>query len=428
VGLARCIKTGMDCKGHPNIKMCGIVAGDEESFATFHEIFDPIISKRHGGFAPDAKHITDMDPANLLKERIDPTGNYTLTTRCRTGRSVRGFRLPPAIGFEERRQLEAVVVKGLLSLTGELKGDYFPLHGSRSYAPKPEGMTLEDEDMFRKSGNLFQKPDSPLLLSGGMGRHWPDARGIFANDARNFFVWVNEEDHLRIVSMEKGDNVHAIFARFAAATEGVSTVLKVEGYDFMANDHLGYILTCPSNLGTGLRAGTIVKVPLLSKRADFKKLLGRMGLQARGTGGVDTVSTDGRFDISNADRIGKSETHLVNIFIDGVRRYILWEQRLEEGEDIDVQGRYRRTAFVEAHLRGHWWVECFLAQQGCSREMFHAENLKFNPGGAAIPRGNLVPKREKQYFREEDPEWYDDMMEKRYPGYKAHMKKMPKAQ
>ena len=75
---------------------------------------------------------------------------------------------------------------------GELKGDYFPLHGSRSYAPKPNGMTLEKEEELRSAGNLFQEPDSTLLLSGGMGRHWPDARGIFHNNDKNLFVWVNE--------------------------------------------------------------------------------------------------------------------------------------------------------------------------------------------------------------------------------------------
>merc|ERR1712050_197062 len=91
----------------------------------------------------------------------------------------------------------------------------------------------------------------------------------------------------------------------------------------------------------------------------------------------------------------------------------------DENVDIDMQGRYNRTAFGEAHLRGHWLVETFLVQQGCSRELSHPESLKFNPGGAAIPRGNLCPPREKQYHRYDDPEWYDDMMEKRFPGYKA---------
>merc|ERR1712149_169441 len=306
-----CIKTGVDNKGHPMIKTVGAVAGDEESYELFKEFFDPVISARHNGYAADAKHPTDMHPANLSTTPIDPTGKYVLTTRCRTGRSVRGTRLPPCTTFEERRELERVIVKGLEGLTGDLKGDYFPLHGSQSYAAKPGGMTEEKEESLRKNGNLFQEPDSTLLLSSGCGRHWPDARGIFHNEAENFFVWVNEEDQMRIVSMQKGASVVEIFKRFAAATEGIQKVLKAEGYDFMHNDHLGWVLTCPSNLG--------------------------MGLQARGTAGVDSASTGGTWDISNADRLGKSETQLVNIFIEGVAQIIRWEQALEAGTDIEAE-------------------------------------------------------------------------------------------
>lgn len=75
----------------------------------------------------------------------------------------------------------------------------------------------------------------------------------------------------------------------------------------MWNEHLGYILTCPSNLGTGLRAGVHVKLPNLSKDPRFDEILDKLRLQKRGTGGVDTASTDGTFDISNLDRLGQSE-------------------------------------------------------------------------------------------------------------------------
>ena len=57
--------------------------------------------------------------------------------------------------------------KGLLALEGDLKGDYFPLAGSRSYEPKPTGMSHEKEEALRNNGNLFQEPDSTLLLSSG---------------------------------------------------------------------------------------------------------------------------------------------------------------------------------------------------------------------------------------------------------------------
>ena len=62
-----------------------------------------------------------------------------------------------------------------------------------------------------------------------------------------------------------------------------------------------------------------------------------MGLQTRGTGGVDSASTGGTWDISNADRLGKSEVQLVNIFIEGLAQIIKWEQALEAGKNIDAE-------------------------------------------------------------------------------------------
>jgi len=334
VTLATCIKTGIDNKGHPHIMTCGLVAGDEDCFTTFKDLFDIVVGQRNGNFAPDAKHVTDMDVSKLSATKIDPDGKYVLTTRCRTGRSVRGLPLPPACSFEQRRETERVVASALKKLDGELKGEYFPLCGSKSM---DGAMDSTKEEKLRKSGNLFQEPDSTLLLSSGCGRHWPDARGIFHNEAENFFVWVNEEDQMRIVSMEKGDNIKAIFNRFCNATKAVQESLEGDGYGIMQNDHLGYVLTCPSNLGTGLRAGCMVTVPLISARPDFKDVLKQMRLQARGTAGVDSASSGGTWDISNSDRLGMSEVQLCNLFIEGVAQVIRWEKTLEAGGNIDAE-------------------------------------------------------------------------------------------
>jgi creatine kinase len=345
VNLAQCIKTGIDNPGHPMIKTVGLTAGDEETYTVFAKLFDPVISDRHNGYGTDGVQPTDMDISKISDVDIDPFNKYVLTTRVRTGRSVRGFKLPPVISFEDRRKLEAVCVKALLNMKDDLKGDYFPLHGSRSYPPKPNGMSEADEESLRSQGNLFQEPDSTLLLASGMGRHWPDGRGIFCNDARNLFVWCCEEDHLRIVSMQgsrkevtpAGKQIKEVFARFIRACDEVQKVLKEEGYDFMHSQHLGWILTCPSNLGTGLRAGTMVMLPLVSARDDFKTILKKMGLQARGTGGVDSASTGGTWDISNADRIGKGEVQLCNILIENATKLVKWENQMETGEEAIVQ-------------------------------------------------------------------------------------------
>jgi creatine kinase len=302
----------------------GCVAGDEESYDVFAELLDEVINKRHGGYPKDAKHTTDLNPENLKGgDDLDP--KYVLSSRVRTGRSIRGYSLPPHCSRAERRAVEKIVVDALNGLDGTFKGKYYPL----------SGMSEEEQQLLIDDHFLFDKPLSPLLLASGMARDWPDARGIFHNDKKNFLVWVNEEDHTRVISMEKGGNMRAVFTRFCEGLKKVEDSIKTKGKAFMWSEHLGYILTCPSNLGTGLRAGVHVKLPHLCKDKRFDDILKTLCLQKRGTGGVDTASTDGTFDISNSDRLGFSEVSLVQKVVDGVKLLVNMEKKLEAGGSID---------------------------------------------------------------------------------------------
>ncbi|KAK1791602.1 hypothetical protein P4O66_013607 [Electrophorus voltai] len=315
------IQTGVDNPGHPFIMTVGCVAGDEETYEVFKELLDPVIEDRHGGYKPTDKHKTDLNPANLKGgDDLDP--KYVLSSRVRTGRSIRGFCLPPHCSRGERRAIEKLSVEALSALTGDLKGKYYAL----------KNMTEAEQQQLIDDHFLFDKPVSPLLLASGMARDWPDARGIWLgvihgdlviplmpnhvsdpsvlpwhNDNKTFLVWVNEEDHLRVISMQKGGNMKEVFTRFCTGLTKIEELFKTKGHEFMWNEHLGYILTCPSNLGTGLRGGVHVKLPNLSKHSKFEEVLKRLRLQKRGTGGVDTAAVGGVFDISNADRLGFSE-------------------------------------------------------------------------------------------------------------------------
>lgn len=321
--LDECIQTGVDNPGHPFIMTVGVVAGDEECYEVFAELFDPIISDRHNGYAKDAIHPTDLDSTKIRGGVFDP--KYVLSSRVRTGRSIRGLSLPPMCSRAERREVERVCVDALGGLKGDLAGKYYPL----------SKMTDAEQEQLIEDHFLFDKPVSPLLTCAGMARDWPDARGIFHNDSKNFLVWINEEDHTRVISMEKGGNIKAVFDRFCRGLKDVEDSIKAKGWEFMWSEHLGYILTCPSNLGTGLRAGVHIKIPNVSKDKRFESILEKMKLQKRGTGGVDTAATGGTYDISNSDRLGRSEVTLVQDLIDGVDLLIEMEKRLEKGRRID---------------------------------------------------------------------------------------------
>jgi len=323
--LDRIIQTGVDNPGHPFIMTVGAVAGDEESYEVFADLLDPIIEGRHNGFGKDAKHKTDLNPDNLKGGVFDE--KYVLSSRVRTGRSIKGIALPPHCTRGERRAVEKIAVDALAGLEGEFKGKYFPL----------SKMTDAEQDQLINDHFLFDKPVSPLLTCAGMARDWPDARGIWHNDAKTFLVWVNEEDHLRVISMQKGGDIKGVFKRFCEGLTKIETLMKERGHSYMWNEHLGYVLTCPSNLGTGLRAGVHVKLAALSKdEKKLDKVLDLLRLQKRGTGGVDTASNDGTYDISNADRIGYSEVDLLQFVCDGVGLLIEMEKLAAEGKPIDA--------------------------------------------------------------------------------------------
>lgn len=124
--LDQCIQTGVDNPGHPFIKTVGMVAGDEETYEIFAELFDPVIQERHNGYDPRTmKHTTDLDASKIRSGYFDE--RYVLSSRVRTGRSIRGLSLPPACTRAERREVERVVVDALSGLKGDLAGRYYRL-------------------------------------------------------------------------------------------------------------------------------------------------------------------------------------------------------------------------------------------------------------------------------------------------------------
>lgn len=120
-------------------------------------------------------------------------------------------------------------------------------------------------------------------------------------------MWVNEEDQLRIISMQNGADIHAVFDRLSRAVAHIQTVVK-----FAHDEHLGYITSCPTNLGTAMRASVHIKLPKLSKdMAAFQAIADKYYVQIRGIHGEHSESSDATYDISNKRRLGRSEKDLV---------------------------------------------------------------------------------------------------------------------
>jgi len=124
--------------------------------------------------------------------------------------------------------------------------------------------------------------------------------------------------------MQKGSNIREVFERLSIAAAKIEQVAK-----FANDDHLGYISTCPTNLGTGMRASVHINLPKLQKKPEIMQgIADKYFVQIRGAHGEHTETDDGVFDISNLRRLGRNEVQLTQDMYDGVKALITAEKAL----------------------------------------------------------------------------------------------------
>lgn len=309
--LADCIRSG--CENTDS--GVGLYASDPDAYNTFAALFDPVIKDYHQ--VTELKHPAcdyggDLDKLNLTNP--DPEGKFIKSTRVRVGRSHDSYGFPPVATCEQRVEMEKKASEALKKLDGDHKGTYHPL----------TGMSEATQNQLTEDHFLFNNKDRFLRSAGGY-KDWPTGRGIFYNDKKTFLVWVNEEDHLRLISMQQGGDLKEVFARL------VKGIIKLEGsgLSFARNEKLGYLTFCPTNLGTTLRASVHICIPKLSQTPDFKAFCDKHNIQARGVDGEHTASVGGVYDISNKRRLGLTEIQAIQEMYNGVKAVIDEEKKLQ---------------------------------------------------------------------------------------------------
>lgn len=350
----------------------GIYAGDAESYGVFSALFSPIIEEYHG-VTPGTIHGTDRSVVHLPDP--DPHHQYILSTRIRVARNLAGHPFTPFIHEKQRKKLTQKIIKSLECLPERLTGVYISMdqgqgqdhqvtmaipsnvplvsrkQSSPASTPNPPNTYQCDEPGAQRTQNiketdklnivpnkgqlqglpiksfLFKKGDR-FQEAAGINRDWPKSRGCFISHDTRFRVWIHEEDHLRIISMDDHGDMAKTFNRLAFALESLEDKLK-----FAWDDILGYLAACPSNIGTGMRAGVHIRLPRLFNRQELlHEEARRLNLQVRGTQGEKTQVEKAVFDISNEQRLGITERKCLQTLHRGVSRLIAMEQALEQEE------------------------------------------------------------------------------------------------
>ncbi len=138
-------------------------------------------------------------------------------------------------------------------------------------------------------------------------------------------VMVNEEDHLRIQAFRSGFALGPAHADTALAEAELAGQLS-----FAFHPEFGYLTSCPTNVGTGLRASVLIHLPALVLTHEVGKVLqglGQVGLTHRGLAGEGSELMGNLFQLSNQTTLGKSDAELVDHLGRLVRQVMGYEER-----------------------------------------------------------------------------------------------------
>lgn len=279
------------------------------------------------------RHSTIINnPLTVTQRQADPEGKYIVSTRIRVARSLDGVRFPTMMSRSDRRRVQRLIEECTESFES-------PKLSNGVFLPVLSMTNDQNLDLIERH-LLFDNPNE-WTIAAGLGRDWPDGRALFANvpdvqtETPDFMIWVNEEDHLRICCLRDGGDIQGVFTTLMTGVRELESELRKRGWQFAYDKRLGFLTTCPTNVGTTMRASVHVRLVNLGRLPGFAELVERLKLEVRGKYGETDKQTTGVFDISNAERLGKSEVHLINVMVEGVAKLIELERRLEAGEMID---------------------------------------------------------------------------------------------
>ncbi|MCP4021288.1 MAG: arginine kinase [Desulfobacteraceae bacterium] len=300
--FAKAIRSGI---ANPDSDV-GIYAGDAQTYETFSRVLKPIILDYHS-VSNNVCHTSDFSKSTL--PLMDPENIYILSTRIRVARNLNGFPFTPNISLVQRKKVEQKITRALASLDKDFKGIYAPLNN----LPPKDGRIQKG---FPK-GDRFQD-------AAGINADFPKCRGIFHSHNKKFQIWAQEEDHLRIISMDQGSDMASIFNRLAKGLDQLENNLE-----FACHKQYGFLTSCPSNIGTSMRASVHIKLKKLNRHPELlNEIITSHNLQARGTQGEKTQISQSVFDISNHRRLGLTETQCIQDLFCGCRALIQAEKEV----------------------------------------------------------------------------------------------------
>jgi protein arginine kinase len=238
----------------------------------------------------DGASLTDFGLAWL--EASGPHAEIVLSTRVRLARNFQRHAFAPRIREAERQEIFEEVRQA---------ADRTDLRG---------GITLELAELSPLSRRvLLERHLISRELAGEAGESLARGAGLLVGPRDTLGAMVNEEDHLRLQALVSGLRLQDAYQRVDRLDEELGAQLP-----FAYHQEYGYLTSCPTNVGTGLRASVLIHLPGLVLTKEIGKVLqgiSQVGLTFRGLYGEGSEVVGSFFQISNQTTLGKSEEDLI---------------------------------------------------------------------------------------------------------------------
>ncbi|XP_049308904.1 uncharacterized protein LOC105226272 isoform X12 [Bactrocera dorsalis] len=298
---------------------CGVIAPDFDVYVVFQEFLVPLIKDMHcmsvnEDFKPHPRiAFFPMENAVRLNTAafiFDDESNLIQRCTVECSRNLEDFELPVNLTIGQVEQAERMIMGKIFTnhfveAIGETEsGSYYTLteileENSEIYATLQKlGLLIPLLDMK----DTVQSAES-LAFNGSL---WPYGRGVYINSANNLALWLNCQEHLRVISTSSDANA----ANMGVAYTRVGRVISFleRELHFKESYFLGYLQARPAYLGTGLKFTTTINLPNLMKEVDnLRHLSSVRGLN------LITCATS------------KSDVQLVNMQSLGVIEYVLFQ-------------------------------------------------------------------------------------------------------
>ena len=211
------------------------------------------------------------------------------SSRVRLARNIGGFPFPHCAGEKERLRIFDLVSRSML-----------------------DGLGIKDpmSQELLKVGSLNRQILFERQLISKEQKDPLPGNGLFVGEDEQFCIAVNEEDHLRIQVLQPGFSLPRSWDIIDDLERKIGNYLQ-----FVYDRKIGYLTSCPTNVGTGLRASVMVHLPALVFNNQIKAFinsLSQMKCTIRGFYGEGSDSIGNLFQISNQSTLGEDEATIIN--------------------------------------------------------------------------------------------------------------------